>query len=156
MSKITVEEFQQLASLRLPFAEIMGLRLQSIDDDGVWMRAVYSDKFLRPGGTISGPVMMGLADAAIYAMVMSRIGAVELAVTTSLNINFLRKPAPGDIVARATPLKFGKRLVVGEVAMYSAADNAVGYTGEGDEINVLNDMVAHATATYSIPPIKTS
>jgi len=156
MSKITVEEFQQLASLRLPFAEIMGLRLQSIDDDGVWMRAVYSDKFLRPGGTISGPVMMGLADAAIYAMVMSRIGAVELAVTTSLNINFLRKPAPGDIVARATPLKFGKRLVVGEVAMYSAADNAVGYTGEGDETNVLNDMVAHATATYSIPPIKTS
>ena len=134
----------------------MGLRLQSIDDDGVWMRAVYSDKFLRPGGTISGPVMMGLADAAIYAMVMSRIGAVELAVTTSLNINFLRKPAPGDIVARATPLKFGKRLVVGEVAMYSAADNAVGYTGEGDETNVLNDMVAHATATYSIPPIKTS
>ena len=86
MSKITVEEFQQLASLRLPFAEIMGLRLQSIDDDGVWMRAVYSDRFLRPGGTISGPVMMGLADAAIYAMVMSRIGAVELAVTTSLNI----------------------------------------------------------------------
>ena len=156
MSKITVEEFQQLASLRLPFAEIMGLRLQSIDDDGVWIRAVYSDKFLRPGGTISGPVMMGLADAAIYAMVMSRIGAVELAVTTSLNINFLRKPAPGDIVARATPLKFGKRLVVGEVAMYSAADNAVGYTGEGDETNVLNDMVAHATATYSIPPIKTS
>jgi len=156
MSKITVEEFQQLASLRLPFAEIMGLRLQSIDDDGVWMRAVYSDRFLRPGGTISGPVMMGLADAAIYAMVMSRIGAVELAVTTSLNINFLRKPAPGDIVARATPLKFGKRLVVGEVAMYSAADNAVGYTGEGDETNVLNDMVAHATATYSIPPIKTS
>ena len=156
MSKITVEEFQQLASLRLPFAEIMGLRLQSIDDDGVWMRAVYSDRFLRPGGTISGPVMMGLADAAIYAMVMSRIGAVELAITTSLNINFLRKPAPGDIVARATPLKFGKRLVVGEVAMYSAADNAVGYTGEGDETNVLNDMVAHATATYSIPPIKTS
>ena len=149
MAKITVEEFQQLALLRIPFAEIMGLRLQSIDDDGVWMRAEYSDKFLRPGGTISGPVMMGLADAAIYALVMSRIGAVELAVTTSLNINFLRKPAPGDIVARATPLKFGKRLVVGEVAMYSATESAVDYSG-------YVDMVAHATATYSIPPVESS
>ena len=153
MSKITVQEFQQLASLRLPFAEVMGLQLQSIDDDGIWMRALYSDKFLRPGGTISGPVMMGLADAAIYAMVMSRIGAVELAVTTSLNINFLRKPAPGDIVARATPLKFGKRLVVGEVAIYSATDSAVDYTGEKNDLSD-TDMVAHATATYSIPPVK--
>jgi len=155
MSKITVEEFQELASLRIPFAEVMGLQLQSIDDDGVWMRALYSDKFLRPGGTISGPVMMGLADAAIYAMVMSRIGAVELAVTTSLNINFLRKPAPGDILARATPLKFGKRLVVGEVAIYSATDIAVDYASSKSEISDAG-MVAHATATYSIPPAKSS
>lgn len=140
MTKISVEEFQDLMAQRLPFAKIMGLQLRSIDEGGVWMASVYSDKFLRPGGTIAGPVMMGLADAAIYAMVLSRVGPIELAVTTSLNINFLRKPAPGDIVARATPLKFGKRLVVGDVAIYSA-----------DEV-VADKMVAHATATYSIPP----
>ena len=146
MSKITVQEFHQLAAERLPFAELMGLQLQSIDADGLWMRACYSDSFLRPGGTIAGPVMMGLADAAIYALVLSRIGPVELAVTTSLNINFLRKPAPGDIVARATPLKFGKRLVIGEVAMYSASQDT-------DVENFTeSDVVAHATATYSIPP----
>jgi len=143
MSKISVQDYQQLARERLPFAETMGLELQSIDDDGVWMRARYSEKFLRPGGTIAGPVMMGLADAAIYALVLSRIGPVELAVTTSLNINFLRKPAPGDILARATPLKFGKRLVIGDVAMYSA--------GESDSIDT-EKIVAHATATYSVPP----
>ena len=141
MSKISVQDYQQLARERLPFAETMGLELQSIDEDGVWMRARYSEKFLRPGGTIAGPVMMGLADAAIYALVLSRIGPVELAVTTSLSINFLRKPAPGDILARATPLKFGKRLVIGEVAMYSA--------GEGDSIDT-EQMVAHATATLSL------
>ncbi len=147
MSKITVQDFQQLASERLPFAELMGLQLQSIDADGLWMRACYNDSFLRPGGTIAGPVMMGLADAAIYALILSRIGPVELAVTTSLNINFLRKPAPGDIVARATPLKFGKRLVIGEVAMYSASQHT--------DIENFTDreIVAHATATYSIPPI---
>jgi len=146
MSKITIQDFQQLAAERVPFAEVMGLQLQSIDDDGIWMRAVYNDKFLRPGGTISGPVMMGLADAAIYAMIMSRIGKVELAVTTSLNINFLRKPAAGDIIARATPLKFGKRLVVGDVAIYSDTTGSVSTAVLTDE-----NMVAHATATYSIP-----
>lgn len=135
-----------MAAERLPFAEVMGLQLQSIDDEGIWMRAVYNDKFLRPGGTVSGPVMMGLADAAIYAMIMSRIGEVELAVTTSLNINFLRKPAAGDIVARATPLKFGKRLVVGDVAVYSDATGGISNKEFTDE-----NMVAHATATYSIP-----
>jgi len=148
MSKITIQEFQQLSAERLPFAGLMGLQLQSIDDDGVWMRAVYNDRFLRPGGTVAGPVMMGLADAAIYAMIMSRIGKVELAVTTSLNINFLRKPAAGDILARATPLKFGKRLVVGDVAIFSDTVGGIANETLADE-----DMVAHATATYSIPQV---
>lgn len=144
MSKISVDEYMKLCREQLPFAELMGLELQSIDDDGIWMRACYSEKFLRPGGTIAGPVMMGLADAAIYALVLSKIGPVALAVTTSLNINFLRKPAPGDILARATPLKFGKRLVIGEVAMYSA--------GVAQDNPDTSEMVAHATATYSVPP----
>ena len=112
-----------MAATRLPFAEIMGLQLQSIEESGVWMRAVYSDKFLRPGGTIAGPVMMGLADAAVYALILSRLGPVELAVTTSLNINFLRKPLPGDILAYATALKFGKRLVVGDVGLVQCKSN---------------------------------
>jgi len=144
MSKISVDEYMKLSREQLPFAKIMGLELQSIDDDGIWMRACYSEKFLRPGGTISGPVMMGLADAAIYALVLSKIGPVALAVTTSLNINFLRKPAPGDILGRATPLKFGKRLVIGEVALYSA--------GDAHENPDTSEMIAHATATYSVPP----
>ena len=144
MSKISVDDYRQLSREQLPFAEVMGLELQSIDDSGIWMRACYSDKFLRPGGTIAGPVMMALADAAIYALVLSKVGPVALAVTTSLNINFLRKPAPGDILARATPLKFGKRLVIGEVAMYSA--DAAHESVEASE------LVAHATAIYSVPP----
>jgi uncharacterized protein (TIGR00369 family) len=59
-----------------------------------------------------------------------------MAVTTNLNINFLRKPGRGDLIADAKLLKVGKRLVVGEVAIYS--------DGEGDP-------VAHVTSTYSIP-----
>ncbi len=139
MPAITIEQYNQLAEENLPFAGILGLRLDSIDDEEVVMRAIYNVDFLRPGGTVSGPVMMGLADAAAYALVLAKIGAVELAVTTNLNINFLLKPQPGDVLARARMLKLGKRLAVAEVNLYSAAAD-------------LGDIVAHATTTYSIPP----
>ena len=138
MSKISIEQFNELAAERLPFAQLMGFEPRQIDVAEVHMLARYKDTFLRPGGTIAGPVMMGLADAAVYALVLAHVGPVELAVTTSLNINFLRKPAPGDMLAIARPLKIGRRLAIGDVALYSA---------DADDV-----MVAHATATYSIPP----
>jgi uncharacterized protein (TIGR00369 family) len=108
-----------------------------LDPAGTELRMPYHEDFLRPGGTISGPILMGLADLAMYAIVLAAIGRVELAVTTSLTINFLRKPPPADVVAKARLLKLGKRLAVGEVALYSAGDP---------------EMIAHVTATYSIPP----
>ena len=80
--------------------------------------------------------MMTLADTALYVALLAMIGPVALAATTSLNINFLRKPAPVDVIARCRLLKLGKRLAVGEVAIRS----------EG-----LQEAVAHATSTYSIP-----
>ena len=93
---------------------------------------------LRPGGTVSGPVMMGVADVALYAAILGEIGIVPLAVTTSLNINFLRKPAADrDIIGVCKLMKVGKKLVIGEVNLYS----------EGSE-----QPVAHAVGTYSVPP----
>ncbi|HLJ64155.1 MAG TPA: PaaI family thioesterase, partial [Stellaceae bacterium] len=100
-------------------------------------RLPYHSDFLRPGGTIGGPLQMALADLAMYAAVMAAAGPVEAAVTTNLTMNFLRKPGPADLLAHARLLKLGKRLAVGEVELYS----------EGEP-----DMVAHATVTYSIPP----
>lgn len=101
------------------------------------MRMDYASRFLRPGGTISGPAMFMLADLAMYAAVLSAVGPVPLAVTTNLNINFLRRPMPIAMLAEAQLLKLGQRLAVGEVKLFS----------EGQA-----DMAAHATATYSIPP----
>lgn len=93
---------------------------------------------LRPGGTVSGPVMMTVADVALYAALLATIGRVPLAVTTSLNINFLRKPtAERAIVGACQLLKLGKTLAVGEVSLYS----------EGS-----SEPVAHAVGTYAIPP----
>ncbi len=137
--QLDVETFRTILDERLPFAGMMGIAVDYFAADHVRLRAVYSERFLRPGGTIAGPVMMGLADAALYALVLSRIGPVELAVTTSLSINFLRKPTPADVVADARILKLGKRLAVGEVTLFC------------EELG-LEDPVAHVTGTYSIPP----
>jgi uncharacterized protein (TIGR00369 family) len=111
--------------------------LESIGPMRSRMRLVSSEKHLRPGGTMSGPAMFGLADVCLYATILAQIGPVALAVTTNLNINFLRRPAAGDLIAECRLLKLGRRLAVGEVFLYSA----------GEE-----DPVAHATGTYSIPP----
>lgn len=100
------------------------------------MRCDYHEKHLRPGGTISGPTMMALADLALYVAILAQIGPVELAVTTSLNYNFLRKPGQSALIAEARLLKLGKRLAVGEVLL----------TSQGE-----SELVCHATGTYSIP-----
>ncbi len=106
---------------------------------GAHIRMLYSSRLLRPGGTISGPAMFMLADVSAYIAILGAIGPVKDAVTTSLNINFLRRPSPKDMIAETRLIKLGKRLAVAESALYS----------EGE-----TDMVAQASATYSIPPIK--
>lgn len=112
--------------------------IDEITADGARVRLHYDPRQLRPGGTISGPAMMTLTDLCMYAAILGHLGEVALAVTTSLNINFLRRPEPGDLLAEGKLLKLGKRLAVGEVAI--ASENG-------------GDLVSHATATYSLPPI---
>jgi uncharacterized protein (TIGR00369 family) len=102
------------------------------------VRLNADDKHLRPGGTVSGPTLFMLADLAAYSVILAHIGRVALAVTTNLNINFLMKPEPGPLDATATILKMGKRLVVTDIAIRDSG----------------RQLVAHATATYSIPPRK--
>ena len=104
---------------------------------GCRIRRKFNEKSLRPGGTISGPTMMALTDFAMYVAVLASIGPVPLAVTTNLNINFLRRPVQRDLIAEANLIKLGKRLAVGEVNIWC----------DGEE-----ELVAHATSTYSIPP----
>lgn len=140
MSQVTIEQLNTMARDQVPMVGQLGLIVDSLGDGEARVRCPFRDDFLRPGGTISGPVMMTMADYAMYAAVLSRIGMVALAVTTNLNINFLRRPRPGDVLAEAKLLKLGQRLAVGEVALH--VDNE-------------DDLVAHVTATYSIPPRST-
>ena len=137
-AKMSVTELEQF--LRAEFPQSFGsgdTRIETADGETCRLRQRYSDGMLRPGGTISGPTLMGLADCAMYVVLLSAIGPVALAVTTNLSINFLRKGVPGhDVLAEARLLKLGKRLAVGEVMLFSASSP---------------DPIAHVTATYSIP-----
>jgi len=137
--KLTRKELTEL--LRDGFPEISNA-MGNYEIDELWyggcrLRHPFSENSLRPGGTLSGTTMMSLADFAMYIAVLSAIGWVPLAVTTNLTINFLKKPAPRDLLAAVRLIKLGKRLAVGEVDIRS----------EGEE-----DLVAHVTSTYSIPP----
>ncbi len=131
-----LEKMNAFLADHFPQGEQYG-RLDALGDGWAQMRLPVGDQHLRPGGTVSGPAMMGLADVAMYAALLSKIGPVPLAVTINLNINFLRKPrSDAAVIARAEVLKAGKRLGVGEVYISS----------EGED-----EPVAHATITYSIP-----
>lgn len=111
--------------------------ISAIDEGSTTMRLHAEEKHLRPGGTVSGPSLFTLADVAAYAAILAHIGPVALAVTTNLNINFLRKPSPGTVEAVAKLMKLGKRLAVLDISLTDPASG---------------DLVAHATSTYSIPP----
>lgn len=139
MSKITIPEIQEILDAELPLVDLLGMSIEDVGEGRCTLRMAFKPDLIRPGGTIAGPATMALADLAMYVVVLSLVGRVELAVTTSMTVNFLRKPGPVDMIAHGSILKRGKRLAVVEVELYS--------DGNPD------DMVAHVTGTYSIPPV---
>jgi uncharacterized protein (TIGR00369 family) len=110
--------------------------VDDVDDQRLIARVRADAVMLRPGGTVSGPTLMALADSAAYCQILAHIGPVALAVTSSLNISFLRKPERGDMIGEATFLKLGRKLAVVDVRIRS----------EGSA-----DLVAQAVVTYAIP-----
>ena len=136
--KLTRKELNELLNAEFPEAsDLVGdFEIEEVWHGGCRLRRPYTAGSLRPGGTLSGATMMSLADFAMYVAVLSAIGWVPLAVTTNLNINFLKKPAARALIAEARLVKLGKRLAVGAVDIRS----------DGED-----DLVAHATSTYSIP-----
>ena len=136
MSVLSAEQVQALIRQGVPMAEDIALCIDRLDAEHALARVPFQARLVRPGGTLSGPTIMALADAAMYAVVLGRLGRVEMAVTANLNINFLAKPKPVDLVAEAQILRVSRRQAVCEVSLYS----------HGDE-----ELVAHVTGTYALP-----
>lgn len=139
--ELTEKQVEDLLAVEFPqvFHPGSGLTVEAVWPGGCRVRQEFRENFLRPGGTISGPTMMALADFAFYVAILASVGPQPLAVTTNLSINFLRKPEPRDLLATVRILKLGQRLAVMDAEI--ASDGAPA-------------PAAHVTATYSIPPRK--
>lgn len=135
---LSAGEIEQLIREGVPMANDIGFTVEEARSGFAKTRLKFSDRQIRPGGTISGPVQMALADASMYAAVLASLGKVEMAVTSNLSINFLQRPAPGDLSAEAIVLRMGRRLAFCEVRLLS---------GEGSE----QQLVAHVTGSYALP-----
>lgn len=134
--KMSARELELFLYSHFPDMQPGEIRVEEVGEMTARVRRRIEDHHLRPGGTVSGPTLMALADTAMYMALLAMIGPVALAVTSSLSIHFLRKPQRVDCIAEARLLKLGRNLAVGEVSIFS--DGAP-------------DLVAHATVTYSIP-----
>ena len=133
---LNAEEVQQIIREGVPAAGDMGLIVERVGERQAVARYPFHASMVRPGGTLSGPTMMGLADAAMYAAILGELGRLEMAVTQTLTINFLSRPAATDLIARANIMRLGRRSVVLEVHLFSA----------GEE-----EPVAHVTGIYALP-----
>lgn len=139
MPAISVDDFDEIIREELPWAHDLGMHTDAIGRGTARLRLPFKPTTLRPGGVISGPTIMALADACMFAVALSRLGKIKLTVTTSFSINFLHRASPADLLAEGRMLRLGQRLAVMEVTVHCDGHR---------------EPVAHATGTYSIPPAR--
>lgn len=133
---ITVEEFDRLIDQKSAFGVWLGMKLEAVGAGTARMRLPYREEFMRPGGAIHGPIIMAVADYAMYAALMGLNPRGENGVTSNLNMYFLRKTTGKDLIAEARTISGGKRTSVIEVSVFA----------DGED-----DPVAQVTGTYVIP-----
>ncbi len=139
MPVMSIAELEKFRAEHFAQSNPLNLKLERLDDMTLRARMPIADQHLRPGGTVSGPTLMFFCDAGFYLLVLSQIGPVAMAVTTNLNINFMRLPAPVDVIGEFRILKLGQRLAVGDATLFS----------DGEK-----NPIAHCQLTYAIPPRK--
>lgn len=135
---LTAQEIEASIKEWVPMAQDIDLKVEEVRHGFARIRIPFQEKHLRPGGTISGPVMMTAGDTAMYVAILGSLGEMAMAVTSNLNINFLKRPEQLDLLAEARILKLGKRIAFCEV----------GIRCEGSD-----ELVAHVTGSYSLPPV---
>jgi uncharacterized protein (TIGR00369 family) len=133
----SLAEVEAFFEKELPFFEVFGFEIESMDEEAGIARFVYDEQWTRPYQIINGGTLMALADVAVYIAIFGRLGIIPLAVTNELKMNFLRPAIGGDVLARAELVKVGRRVVYGVVDVHMD-DNP-------------DRLVAHATSSYVLP-----
>jgi uncharacterized protein (TIGR00369 family) len=135
--RLGVDELNAFLQAAFPATDPAAIgQVVSVRPGQVVVHLTSGDRSLRPGGIVSGPTLMGLADCAAYALVAAHVGDEKMAVTTSLSMHFMRAATPGTIVAEANLMRLGRRIVTMEVRLSTLG-------GPG--------VAAHATVAYALP-----
>ncbi len=139
MSAITLAEFNRIIAADAPFVPVFGIETVAIGEGTATLRVAQRPDLLRGPrrDRMAEPVLMALADLTLYAVVLSHVGPVALAVTTSMAVDILEPPGAASVVAHGRTLKAGARLVVAAVSIVAEDDGR---------------PIAHCTGTYSLPP----
>lgn len=135
--EVSVEEINAFLAAELSFCLEMGISCEAVERGRAVVRFAYDERWIRPGEIVCGPVLMAMADAAVYFAIFSEVGIVPLAVTNELKVNFLRPAVGHDVVATAHLHKLGRRVA------YASVDLVEPHAPER--------LVAHATASYVLP-----
>ncbi len=135
MPRLTIPELETLLEQHFPESN-RRWTITSLGERDLTLRMAFRPELVRAGGTISGPTMMALADTAAYFLSLAHAGPLPHMATANLDIHFLSRPDPVDVIATARLLRLGRRLAVSTVEIRS----------DGSDV-----VVAHATVTYAIP-----
>lgn len=133
--KIDVEQLEAFLTAEFTAAS-RRYQIDTLTKTGIRVKLISGSDDIRPGGTISGPSIFGLADVAIYLAILSRIGIVPMAVTTNANVSFFRKAEGAtDLICDVRILKIGRRLATADALILDAHDREI----------------AHTSMTYALP-----
>ena len=133
---ITPQDFHGATSNRPWFGTWLGGRIAALGWGTAEFHLPIRDEFLRDGGTVAGPVLMGAADIALYAAVMTAYPDGRKSVTSDMTMHFLRRPAGALLRARAELVKTGRRLATGRIELSMDDDPR---------------LVAHVAGSYALP-----
>jgi uncharacterized protein (TIGR00369 family) len=142
MPALAADEIMELLAQGFPDRNVRGFRILRHDDASLTLRQAIDARHMRPGDSVAGPVIMGLADTATWLLILGSLGPLVQSVTTSLSIHFLRRPRGPALHATATFLRRGKRLAVADVRVHQEEDDGT----EGA-------LVAQATVSYALPKV---
>lgn len=134
---ISTGDFDRIMAQKVPFVGDMGIVTESLEGGVARLRLPFNPRYIRPGNVVCGPAIFALADIALYAVAWMVAPVADHAVTTEATVHFLSGAKPGDLIAEASILKAGKRLLIAECDIRSAVDNA---------------LCAHVIGTYAMPP----
>ncbi|OKH89595.1 PaaI family thioesterase [Thalassospira sp. TSL5-1] len=138
---ISMRDFDRIMAEKVPFVGDMGVVTESLANGVARLRLPFNPRYIRPGNVVCGPAIFALADIALYAVAWMVAPVADHAVTSEITVHFLSGAKPGDLIAEASILKAGKRLLVAQCDIRSAVDDA---------------LCAHVIGTYAMPPAGTA